>query len=69
MAHHAEDHLAELEICILNPIFNHHRRYFLTEIMRIIGTTCLTLRVGPEQMATEVVLPDFFQVAHSVNIQ
>jgi hypothetical protein len=30
MAHNAGDHLAELEICILNPIFNHHRRYFLT---------------------------------------
>lgn len=67
------DSFAELTYLVLNPIFVHRRRFFLTEVMRHIGSSCLIIRMGPHQLAPDTVLPDFFQVAYlacpSANVQ
>eukprot|EP00854_Cymbomonas_tetramitiformis_P006217 gene6217-7449_t len=63
LQYHGVDTFALLKYFVLNPIFNHHRRLFLMELMRLKGASVLILKVQqPHDMVPEVVLPDFFQV-------
>lgn len=65
LQYHHMDSFAELTYLVLNPIFSHRRRLFLTEMMRLVGASCLVIRVGPHALAPELVLPDFVQVRFS----
>jgi hypothetical protein len=62
LQYHHMDSFAELTYLVLNPIFAHRRRLFLSEMMRLVGASCLVISVGPHALAPELVLPDFVQV-------
>ena len=66
LQYHHMDSFTELTYLVLNPIFSHRRRLFLTEMMRLVGASCLVIRVGPHALAPQLVLPDFVQVRGSL---
>ena len=63
---HAADGYAQLEECVMNPVFAHARKTVVTEALRLLRKTCALYRLAPgddQPPPPEVVTSDFRLVA------